>query len=269
MIINPSNLSQEEQQYITASIPFGGPLELKDIWLLMDEAWELCKCDPLIMDDRILAFYNHPVWLLNGLFIEQDSVSLRNREIFSTYISTLKPKRVADFGGGVGCLARMIGKYCPDAEIDIIEPYPHALAIDLANHTTNVRYRSDFKGKYDVIVATDVFEHVNDPLLLVQNTACHLEIGGKYLIANNFYPVIKCHLPSVFHFRWSWDAVMKSMNLLPGKLVSYGRVYTSGGTVCADDARKLELTSKKMFKFIETFPRPMRKYIARLIFVWR
>lgn len=32
-----------------------------------------------------------------------------------------------------------------------------------------------------------------------------LRVGGQLVIANCFYPVIACHLPSTFHLRYSFD----------------------------------------------------------------
>lgn len=152
MKINFENISQKEREYIQSTGFDKKPVDLHDIWALMDAAWDECGCDPLILDERIRQFYAHPVWLLNGLFIEQDSESLFNRITFANYIQRLSPKRIADFGGGYGTLARMIGSKCPDAEVFIIEPHPHAAAIELAQQTPNVKYAPDFSGTYDVIV---------------------------------------------------------------------------------------------------------------------
>lgn len=39
------------------------------------------------MDARIGSFYAHPVWLLNGLFIEQNAQSLANRRGFTDWVA--------------------------------------------------------------------------------------------------------------------------------------------------------------------------------------
>lgn len=240
--------------------------DLERMWALIDAAWEECECDPDVMDERIVRFYAHPVWLLNGLFIEQHAESLSNRRDFANYVASLKPKRVADFGGGYGTLARMIGERCPDAEVHIIEPHPQAMAVSLANKTTNVRYVKHFINEYDVLIATDVFEHVLDPLALVEETAAHLCIDGNFLIANDFWPDIRCHLPSTFHFRWSWDIAMTAMNLQPGQIVSYGRSYKRRGIVSCAAARKIERRSRRWFGLIEMLPaRLNRQRAARLL----
>ena len=256
-------ISPVEQRYLSSVLKDGQYPDLETIWALMDSAWKECECDPDVMDERIEKFYAHPVWLLNGLFIEQHTDSLANRCSFADYVAGLKPKRVADFGGGYGSLARLIGTRCPNAEVHVVEPHPHSLAISLARDTANVRYVPELTGVYDVLIATDVFEHVPDPLALVESTAKHLRMDGKYLIANCFKSVILCHLPSTFHFRWSWDAAMKAMNLNPEEIVSYGRAYRRIGPVSSKAARKLEQRSRRWFNLIKRLPKNTRVRVAR------
>lgn len=156
---------------------------LEDIWSLMDEAWAGTHCDPLCMDSRMHDFYRHPVWLLNGLFIEQHVPSQVNRQCFTEWVVRQSPRRVADYGGGFGGLARMIGIACPEAIVEVIEPHPHPAAIALATNTVNVRYQPELTGEYDILIATDVFEHVPDPLALVESTATHLRNDGQSLLS--------------------------------------------------------------------------------------
>jgi SAM-dependent methyltransferase len=263
--IDIAKLSEADLRYVEPFLQSDGPPELETIWALMDEAWDECGCDPRVMDERITTFYGHPVWLLNGLFVEQHQPSLENRRAFAGYVAGLDPSRVADFGGGYGTLARMIGELCPDAEVHIAEPSPHPAAVALAEQTPNVRYVPELVGLYDVLVATDVFEHVPDPLSLVEATAAHLRPGGVYVMANNFFPVIKCHLPSTFHFRWSWDTAMNAMNLRPGEKVTYGRAYTRMGPVSADSARSVESRSRRWFGLIERTPARRRPRAAAVL----
>lgn len=266
MVEYPLNiLSSVENNYLTSVLADGVFPELAGIWSLIDAAWDECQCQSDIMDDRINRFYAHPVWLLNGLFIEQHAESLSYRYSISEYVASLRPKRVADFGGGFGTLARMIGERCPDSDIHIIEPHPHALAIALANITPNVSFTNKLKGEYDVLVATDVFEHVPDPLSLVELTASHLRLEGQYLIANCFFPVIRCHLPSTFHFRWSWDFAMEAMNLKPDSIVAYGRSYIRTGSVLSKSAREIEKRSKRWFPLVERIPPHIRRRCASLL----
>ena len=265
MKINQEYLTPTESDYLDSILVDGSFPDLEGVWSLMDSAWEECQCDPYVFDERISRFYAHPVWLLNGLFIEQHAESLSHRRDFTEHVASLNPKKVADLGGGYGSLARMIGARSPGTEVHIVEPHPHTAAVSFAEKTANVRYVPEFSGAYDVLIATDVFEHVLDPLALVEKTAKHLRMGGEYLIANCFWPVIRCHLPSTFHFRWSWDVAMAAMNLKPGDIVSYGRVYSRIGPVSSVTSRKFEQRSKRWFRLIERMPGRIRGRVARLL----
>ena len=72
---------------------FDGYPNLEQLWFLMDEIWNEYKCDSNIMDSKIDNFYSHPIWLLNGLFIEQDNESLNYRNEFVDWIVKKNPKQ--------------------------------------------------------------------------------------------------------------------------------------------------------------------------------
>jgi hypothetical protein len=233
---------------------FNGYPNLEQLWKLMDEVWIEFGCDKDLSEANLSAFYSHPIWLLNGLFIEQDQASLSNRRCFVNYVVSQSPARVADIGGGFGTLARMIGEACPNAQIEIIEPHPHPEAIRRVEEIANVTYCPQLSGDYDLLIATDVFEHVPDPIALVQATAKHLKLNGNYLIANCFYPVILCHLPETFHFRYSWNQVLEALGLEPGKPVAYGFEFNKRTEGFIDRARSLEKQSQRMFGWFDGLP---------------
>lgn len=236
---------------------------LEEMWTILDEPWRELKCDPNIPDGRVRVFYSHPVWLLNGLFIEQHAESLRARRQFTDWIADQCPRRVADVGGGFGSLARMIGAACPSALVDVIEPHPHPVAVARAKLTANVRYRTKLTGEYDILVATDVFEHVQDPLRLAAETATALRHGGHYLIANCFYPLVLCHLPNTFHFRHSWDRVLEVMGLDPAENVAYGRVFVRHGRLRLQPARRLERRSQFVWAVAKHLPGRLARFLMR------
>ena len=140
--VDTSLLSEADLRYLEPFLSGEGSLELEDIWALMDEAWDECGCDQKVMDERVTRFYRHPVWLLNGLFIEQHEASLANRRAFAAWVEGKAPKRVADFGGGYGTFAVLIGQACPGAEVEIAEPNPHPAAVALAAKAPNVPLRA-------------------------------------------------------------------------------------------------------------------------------
>jgi len=251
------HLSAEERQYLEAVFDrFNGFPSLEQVWMLMDEPWIELGCDPLNMDERVTAYYRHPVWMLNGLFIEQHAQSLENRRVFVDWVVRQAPARVADFGGGFGGLARFIGEALPNAQVEVVEPHPHPAAIALAASTPNVRFVPELSGEYDLLIATDVFEHVPDPIGLAAETASFLRDGGVYLMANCFTPVILCHLQQLFHFNMAWDSAMQTMGLQPGERVGYGRAFrrtASDFDIAA--ARRVGDCAKRLYPVVRLLPR--------------
>ena len=250
------HLGDAERAYLSEIFEqCGGYPSLQQLWQLMDEPWQALGCDPLHLDERVSAYYNHPVWLLNGLFIEQDPQSLDHRKAFAHWAASIRPARVADYGGGFGGLARLLGAALPEAQVEVVEPHPHAAAIALAAETPNVRYVSELSGSYDLLVATDVFEHVPDPIGLAAATAAHLPIGGTYLMANCFAPVIACHLPQLFHLSIGWDQAMRAMGLQPREIVQYGRAYERTGQLSEKAARRAESLAGGVYPWVKPLPR--------------
>ena len=267
--IAPSDLeliNQSDQEWLDNVFNrFDGFPSLEQIWQLMDEVWYKLKCDSEVIDIRIDEYYSHPVWLLNGLFTEQHEQSLANREGFTSWVIDQNPQRVADIGGGFGTLARMISNRCGNVEVDIIEPYPHQVSIERAKNNHNVRYRKSLEGKYDILIATDIFEHVEDPLALVAQTGISLRQGGSYLIANRFQPVIQCHLPQCFHFRYTWDRALEKMGFRIKQKILYGTIFIFEKNLDLHAARNIELKSKKLWKITENLHRYIQRPLSKIL----
>lgn len=265
-----NQFNESELEYLRTHLANFELPSIEDLYKLIDLAWRDCGCDEHLSDSKISLFYNHPVWLLNGIFSEQDKKSVENRKCFVEKIKGLNSKRIADFGGGYGALARLLANSCPESQIDIVEPYPHRSAVALTDDYSNVRFVSQLTGKYDLVIATDVFEHVVDPLSLVEKTSEYLKCGGVYLMANCFFPEIKCHLPQSLHFRFSWDAAMLKMNFEPIKEISeglpYGKFYTKIRKVAAANARGIELRSKISYQILSKLPSRVRKFFEMVLF---
>ena len=254
------HLGDVERSYLQSVFErYQGYPSLQQLWQLMDEQWQSHGCDPLQMDGRVSAFYSHPVWLLNGLFIEQDPQSLAHRQAFTAWVTQQAPARVADFGGGFGGLARFIGAALPHASVEVVEPHPHPAAIALAADTPNVRFVPKLTGDYDLLIATNVFEHVPDPIALAASTASHLRIGGRYLIANCFAPVIACHLPQLFHLSIGWDQAMRAMGLQPLEKVQYGRAFGRTGDLDEQAARRAEALARRVYPWVQSLPKARTK----------
>ena len=260
------HLTDQESEYLTKIFQrFGGYPSLEQIWQLMDEPWIDFGCDPKQIDERVDAFYQHPVWVLNGLFVEHDDASLEHRRAFTEWIVRQAPLRVADFGGGFGGLARFVGQALPNTLIEVVEPHPRRVAVAMTANTPNVRFVSALSCEYDLMIATDVFEHVPDPIALCAETASHLKVGGQFLIANCFAPVIKCHLPQLFHLEYGWDVSMQKMGLLPGERVQYGRIYRRNGKLDLAAARKVAERARLIYPLIRHLPRGRARFGALIM----
>jgi 2-polyprenyl-6-hydroxyphenyl methylase/3-demethylubiquinone-9 3-methyltransferase len=208
--------------------------KVEDIWRLMDEVWDELECDNLKPEpEKLKRFYNHPVWLLNGIFIEQDPVSMGHRIAIRSWIENRrnKVKRLLDFGGGQGTLGALIAKTGNGICIEIFEPYPSSSAEKKLKHLKNVKFVSEHSGFYDCLLSIDVLEHVVDPVGTLDRMIATLRQGGYMIIANNFHPVIKCHLPTTFHLKFSFRLLVHLMGMrregpCPG---SHAEVYVKTG----------------------------------------
>lgn len=244
-------LSRQEIEYLnTVHDANGRAPTLSEVWSLMDEAWIACDLDETIDDAKLSDFYKHPVWLLNGLFIDQDSDSIANRDRICTALARFSPTRIADYGGGFGALATRLAQVLPNSKIDILEPYPHPLAKHWASAYPNIEYVEALEGEYNALVATDVFEHLSDPVQAVFDCSQSLSYGGLLLTANCFAPVIKCHLPQHFHLEFSWSKVMSAMGL---NCLSDGpdfAIYQKTAEINLELARLEEYKSTRLYKYI-------------------
>jgi len=232
------------------------PPQLEDIWRLMDYVWDEIGCDNKTLDwDKVNEFYNHPVWLLNGLFIEQHELSMQHRNAISDWIANKKFKNVLDYGGGFGTLARLIAKKDPNISVDIYEPYPGEYALLRARDYSNICFINKINKKYDILVSTDVLEHVPDPLKLFSEMIEAVKIDGYLIIANNFFPVIKCHLPSTFHLRYTFRIFARNNGLHiigPCDGASHAIIYQKKKDLIFDwqRIRKYEQISRMIFPFL-------------------
>ena len=256
-------LSDHEKQEIKALlVDFGDDLSLEQLWSLIDRVWLSSGCGDVPLQQECLdRFYRHPVWTLNGLFIEQDLDSLSHRRSFADVLSCFTPASVLDVGGGFGTLARLISDALPIARVDILEPYPTACMKALISSYPKIDFTDQFKcNHYDALVCTDVLEHVQDPLLLLRRMVSSVKLGGHLLIANCFEPAVLCHLPSTFHLRFTFDDFCERLGLKKVHCGSlpYGSLFQrkESSSLPLWRMRKLESRSKKLY--------PLRSFSARL-----
>lgn len=181
----------------------------------MDAAWAALDLDEHAPDPvRLAAFYRHPIWAANGAFIERDPVSLGHRLAIVRSLAWANPARVLDYGGGFGAFARMYAAAAPQTAVEVYEPYPARAALERAATCANLQYVDRLSGAYAAIVAIDVLEHLTDPLQTLAELTTALEPGGRLILANHFYPVIRCHLPGTFYLRYSFGWFARALGLV-------------------------------------------------------
>ena len=210
------DLSEREREYIENILEKTGyELSVEQIWEIMDNVWREIKCNQNSYSHKKYSeFYSNPIWILNGIFIEQHSYSMKHRKNLADSIISKKPKKVLDYGGGFGTLAKLLARNTNLVKIDIFEPYPSQHLISSTKSLENINCINSFKSNYyDIVVSTDVLEHVHEPLTLLSKLVSSVKNGGYIYVANCFSPVILCHLPCTFHLRLTFDLFCNLMGL--------------------------------------------------------
>jgi hypothetical protein len=195
--------------------------DLDQMWYLIDLIWDDYGCDNKNLNwDEIGKFYSHPVWILNCLFAEQDKVSRAHREALGSWISNQKFDNVLDYGGGSGSTSIILMEKKSDLLVSIYEPYPNDFGNRRVSKFNNISFVKTLKDDfYDCLISTDVLEHVESPLKDLYQMIKSVKHNGFLVIGCPFYPMIKCHLPRNFHFRFTFNLFARLMGLkVIGKL---------------------------------------------------
>ena len=261
LFLGTCNLETTSDQHIKylrqISKDFGGLPSLTQIWMLMDQAWEYYRCDPSNIDEKFSQFYQDPIWLLNGLFVELNHESYDFRALLANYISSIAPSKVGDYGGGFGTLSRLLATSLPTSSIELIEPFPHPLAAELINTKfPNLSIISSPTSDYDLITAIDVLEHVHDPINLAIQLVELVNYEGYFITANCFHSVIKCHLEANNYLSVGWNHIMRSLGLTHVCDIGYANIFKK--TSCSldiDNAYKAAQRSKYLYRLLKYLPR--------------
>ena len=243
-------LSEAELAYLE-SLPTEVP-ENAWVWEEMDRVWHNYGLDNTrpLEGQPVGEFYSHPVWLMNGVFSASDEASSEHRRSIAAYVSTLQPLSVADYGGGFGELAIQIAGICPDSSISIIEPFPSNVGMQRIADCGRIEFIAAAEARaFDVIIAQDVLEHVEDPIGLAAHLSHLATPGGHIVFANNFTPIIQCHLPATFHLFRTFATVMRAMGLsyvgvVPG--ASHAQVFRVDDRINLQRARTVERMSRSV-----------------------
>jgi len=176
---------------------------------------------------------------------------------------------IIDYGGGFGALARIVAGKSLASTVDIYESHPGEFTLKQGGKFNNIKLYDKLGCNYDVLLSTYVLEHIADPLAEFSAMSDSVRAGGYLVIANCFYPVIKCHLPRNFHFRFTFDLFAKLMGLERiGQLNgSHATIYKKGAQKAINWGlvRKAEVLSKFTFPLIQ-FAVSILRPIKRLVF---
>ena len=243
-----STLDEEQVQYLELLPPDVPTIDW--VWSEMDRVWDEQGLDNLssLSNEQFGRFYSHPVWVMNGIFTELDPTSMQHRKAISEFMKANGLKKIADYGGGSGVLAKVISETDPEAVVDVVEPYASDFFKNRLQDIDQVKFKSGFEGEvYDVAIAQDVLEHVTNAVEVAFEMAKNVKEGGKLIYANCFYPVIKCHLPQTFYLRYTFKYVMNAMGLtfegsVPG--ANHALVFGKRGKLNLDKA----VRAKKRYK---------------------
>mgnify|MGYP002633203633 CR=1 FL=1 len=270
--LTDKNLTKLEKEEIEKLLKRGNEKftdDLEQMWYLMDLIWDDYKCDSQNLNwENIGKFYSHPVWLLNGLFIEQHKVSMGHRHTISDWIIQNEFKNVVDYGGGFGTLARLVAEKDSKIKMNIYEPHPSDFGLKRVSEFENINIIGQLGSNYDCLMSTDVLEHVPDPLNDFADMIISVKLNGYLVIANCFQPVIECHLPQDFHLRYSFNFFAKMMGLEEVGILegSHATIFKKVEEVEPNwsKIRFYEKLSKFLFPIIEVL-KPVLRPIKRLL----
>ncbi|HBY56713.1 MAG TPA: hypothetical protein DEG96_02445 [Candidatus Atribacteria bacterium] len=119
---------------------------VEDIWNIMNQVWDDMGLDSKKYNSEQLSrYYSHPVWFLNGLFIEIDRESIRHRKSIAGYFKNKENLNILDYGGGFGTLAKEISKITLSSKVDIYEPYASKYAYENIQEFENIKIINNLK----------------------------------------------------------------------------------------------------------------------------
>ena len=263
------NRWQQTIKYLTASEQINRP-ELQRIWSILDEGWQEVeeriknKTTKYELLELLHEYYQHPVWLINAAFSESDEATISDRLAAVRLISHVQPRKILDFGGGIGTVSRLCSITMPQAEeIDLVDITEFRQVIK--------QYLADFKNiqviekpnsPYDAVVCTEVLEHLTDPVEAIIQINQLLRIGGAFSASWSFGPCIKCHLPQNFHLRRLMFWIIRSLGF--GFYGFERRGRTVYGFVKNSDATPQMIKKARLLELFSRLPIPLERLMLML-----
>lgn len=253
----------EAAKYLSDSEYVNG-IDLKRLWQLLDQTWDdlsESQQNPSNLSNFLYNYYQHPVWLINAAFSESDRETICDRLAAVRLITHVHPRKILDFGGGIGTVARLCYLNLPQAEIiDVVDitEFRHTITQYLSDFPT-IRVLEKPEPTYDAVICTEVLEHLIDPISTVVEINQLLRIGGSFAASWSFFPCIKCHLPQNFHLRRLMPWIIRSLGF-----GFYG--FERRGTMVYSFVKHSEVTSRmlkqaRLFELISRLPIPLDRLL--------
>lgn len=115
-----------------------------------------------------------------------ESKGISDNSIYEHILSKIEfstSKKILDIGCGVGHLLKIIKNHAPDCTfygVDLIH-YPEATHFELIKQNLNAEFTFDLDG-LDLIISTEVIEHLENPRLFLRELCKKIKIGGKIIL---------------------------------------------------------------------------------------
>ncbi|OUU51303.1 MAG: hypothetical protein CBC25_05780 [Pelagibacteraceae bacterium TMED65] len=142
-------------------------------------------------------------WDLHG---KPDCFNFYQRHLIQEIIK-LKPKKILDIGSGNGYFCNILKKYCD--RIDGIEPSLRGYEISKKEYSDLNFYNKscydnpeDFKNNYDLVISTEVIEHLYYPSKLIQFARECIKDKGYLIITTPYHGYLKNLAISIIN---GWD----------------------------------------------------------------
>lgn len=175
-------------------------------------------------------------------------VDLKKMAFIDRHLASLRPCTILEFGSGHGLILQNLHD-CDAVGVEIDE---REAAIARANGL-DVRVghagRHDAGRKFDVVIASEVIEHMLEPQLLLENAARHLRPGGMLLLTTpngyGYYELSERHLNPKYLIRTN-NLLRRLLGKNPyerGDSFDHCQWFTMG--------RLLRMTRKAGFSLIE------------------
>lgn len=251
------------QKYLPSS-EFSQKITIQQLWNLLDKAWdELLDrgINQVELANFLHEYYQHPVWLINAAFSESDEATINDRLAAVRLIAHVQPRKILDFGGGIGTVSRLCAMTLPQTEaIDLVDitEFRHTIKQYLLDFP-KIRVLEKPDPPYDAVISTEVLEHLIDPASTVVEINRLLRVGGAFAASWSFGPVIKCHLPQNFHLRRSMLWIIRSLGF-----GFYG--FERRGSTVYSFVKQSEVTAQmiqqaRLLELISRVPLPLERVL--------